>query len=285
MNNYFKKNLYFVFICLISIIFVGCSSSNNQQINSSFQQINNIVQQIKSIVNDEESKNIEIIKNMVRDDGYRFGDLFENSLSDITYEFYDPAEDGNTYVTIKGNIFYKDKPVVVTLQYKKIDDERYEFYTMTYNDIPQNTLETIAFFNFLEENAIKKAENYVSDDNSNAQIGDDNYNDNNYYDSYMSVYDDEEFILPTADREYIPIEYIESMVDNGDTSLIRLAVNEMFARHGITFQKPENIEYFSSKSWYYPIEGLTDEYVRENLFNEYEKENMNNLLYVEDMYK
>lgn len=94
-----------------------------------------------------------------------------------------------------------------------------------------------------------------------------------------------EYILPTADSEYISVEYMKSMVTNGDTSLIRLAVNEMFARHGATFSKQKNIDYFLSKSWYNPIEGVSDEYIQENLFNEYEKANLKNLLYVESLYK
>lgn len=129
----------FIFYLLILFSVSACSSSADQE-------MNNVFQQVKSMVNDEEIRNIEIIKNMVSDDGYKMGDLIENALASPTYEFYDPAEDGNVYITIKGNVKYKNVPVAVTLQYKKVGDERYEFYTMTYNDIPQNKLETLAFF-------------------------------------------------------------------------------------------------------------------------------------------
>lgn len=277
MNNCFKKTICLIFIFLIIVTVSGCSSSDNQDMNK-------ILQELNTMVNAEEDKNIEIIKNMVTNDGYKLGELIDNSVGSATYEFYNPAEDGNVYITIKGNITYMDKPIVVTLQYKKIADDNYEFHALEYNDIPQNEFEKVAFFKFLKENAIEKGLKKDKNDTINYNV---NKSSNN---EYSPLHEDQissngEYILPTADSEYIPVEYMESMVTNGDTRLIRLAVNEMFARYGYTFQKKENIDYFSRKSWYEPIYGLSDDYIKENLFNEYERENMKNLLYVENLYK
>lgn len=281
MNNLVKKVLYCLFISLVLLNISGCSSLNNQQINSVFQQVS-------SLFDDEKSKNIEIIKNLILE-GYKFGDLIENYMDDVTYDFYDSKNFGR-YITIKGNIDFLGTPVFTVIQFKKINEDLYEFSQIKINDVYQDITIKEEFYASLivsaMDNGLKRTSNAFGDYTLHTATSNNPSQSNNNKDySLYEPGEGSEYILPTADYEYIPIEYIKTMVKDGDTSLIRLAVNEMFARHGYTFQKPENIEYFSNKSWYYPIEGLTDEYVRENLFNEYEKENMNNLLYVEDMYK
>ncbi|MCC5910057.1 MAG: zinc ribbon domain-containing protein [Clostridiaceae bacterium] len=103
------------------------------------------------------------IKEMVMDSGIKLGDLIEAGVSSPTYELYDPAEDGNTYVTIKGDILYHDIPVEVAIQYKKVsedeDGSRYEFHTVTYNDIPRNQLQAMVFFEYLHQEYEKKHSN------------------------------------------------------------------------------------------------------------------------------
>lgn len=109
------------------------------------------VQEAKSTVLDAiESPVVQSIKAMTLDGSdYKIGDLVDASMGSPTYELYDPAEDGNIYVTVKGNITYADVPVVATLQYKKLEDEHYEFYTLCFNEVPQTNLVVGQFFDFL----------------------------------------------------------------------------------------------------------------------------------------
>lgn len=132
-----KKNIYMIIVMSIAL-FTSCSMNEQQEIKSI----------VKSVTNEEE---MSLIKNMELDGNVKLGDLVDAGVGSPTYELYDPAEDGNTYITIKGNITYNDIPMVVALQYKKVSEENYEFYTITYNDVPQNELERIAFFNYLYE--------------------------------------------------------------------------------------------------------------------------------------
>lgn len=127
----------FVLILLISIL-SGCESTNQQEVKS-------------TLLNSVDSPIVSQIKNLNTPEGIPLGDLIEAGMGSCTYELYDPAEDGNTYVTISGNITYNDIPVVAKLQYKQIGDSEYEFYTLVYNDLPRTELEVDEFFEYLYE--------------------------------------------------------------------------------------------------------------------------------------
>ena len=92
-------------------------------------------QEVKStLLNTVESSIVKQIKSLTTPEGILLGDLIEAGMGSCTYELYDPAEDGNTYVTISGNITYDGIPVVAKLQYKQISESEFEFYTLVYND-------------------------------------------------------------------------------------------------------------------------------------------------------
>lgn len=133
-----KKNIVLLLLVLVIITMVGCSQVEQQKVMS-------------AVTNALELPEIKAIREMTTDDGIMLGDLFEAGLSSPTYELYDPAEDGNTYVTIKGNVNYNGQDIVVAIQYKQVKDDYYEFYTITYNDIPQNMLQANAFYEYLYE--------------------------------------------------------------------------------------------------------------------------------------
>jgi len=134
-------------IVMSSVLMIGCSQVADQELKSIFLDAVN-------------SEQVKTIKDFQLDNGYRLGDLIDTGLAAPTYELFDPAVDGETYITISGNILYNNQEVVVGLQYKRINEtngnENYEFYTLVYNDLPQNALETVNFFNYLIENYEKK---------------------------------------------------------------------------------------------------------------------------------
>jgi|GEM_PF-4509345 len=144
MKKYYieKRKKLLLIICFILLVSSGCSQTEQQEVKS-------------NILNKMNSEEVKIIKEMVMDSGAKLGDLFEAGISSVTYETYDPASDGNTYVTIKGNVIYKEIDVVAGVQYKKVNEtdqgSEYEFYTLTFNDIPQSELVAIGFFEYLHE--------------------------------------------------------------------------------------------------------------------------------------
>ncbi len=78
----------------------------------------------------------------------------------------------------------------------------------------------------------------------------------------------EEYILPDSNRRYLTDADLRGM----DASQLRLARNEIYARHGRSFQTADLNNYFNSKSWYdgyIPQESFDD-----SVLNEYEKANL-----------
>lgn len=58
---------------------------------------------------------------------------------------------------------------------------------------------------------------------------------------------DSSYILPGSDTNLITTQQLSSM----DTASIRLARNEIYARHGLIFKSKDLQDYFSKKSWYH----------------------------------
>lgn len=80
---------------------------------------------------------------------------------------------------------------------------------------------------------------------------------------------DEEYIYPQSDSEYISAEDA-SQLDDDD---LRIAINEIYARHGYHFKSSELQDYFDSCSWY-TDEGITDQSEIKSDMNKYEKKNL-----------
>ena len=154
-----RKRIMLFMLLVISLIISGCNYVEQQEVKST----------VLETVNSQE---VIAIKNMMYDGRIKLGDLLESGLSSCSYELYDPAEDGNTYVTVSGNVEYNGVPIVATLQYKKISEENYEFYTLVYNDIPQNKLEVVNFYNYLLTSY---------DEQMNSALTEDTYNQNSEY--------------------------------------------------------------------------------------------------------
>lgn len=79
---------------------------------------------------------------------------------------------------------------------------------------------------------------------------------------------DGDYILEDSDSRYIGEEEIE---DFSDTEL-RLAKNEIYARHGRIFDSADLKDYFESKNWYKGTVKPSD--FDENVLNKYEKANI-----------
>ncbi len=88
-----------------------------------------------------------------------------------------------------------------------------------------------------------------------------------------------EYLLPEADSRYYSREELEQL---GFDSL-RLARNEILARHGRIFESEDLYSYFSSKSWYHP-QYTADEFdpQMDQILNAYEKANIEEIKKLEN---
>ncbi|MEH7082900.1 YARHG domain-containing protein [Neobacillus drentensis] len=74
-----------------------------------------------------------------------------------------------------------------------------------------------------------------------------------------------EYILPTSDKGVMSEEDVANLTKDQ----LRLARNEIYARHGYVFKSQDLQTYFSGKSWYQPDPSF------DGSLNEIEKENVN----------
>lgn len=90
-------------------------------------------------------------------------------------------------------------------------------------------------------------------------------------DLYLEVYEEPDFILPDSSSEFITRYTLEGLSDTD----LRIARNEMMARHGRRFKDETLQAHFDSKSWYYGTYAPDDfDKQMESLLNEYEKKNV-----------
>ena len=92
----------------------------------------------------------------------------------------------------------------------------------------------------------------------------------------------EQYILPESDSRY----YSESELDGLSEFEIKLARNELYARHGRKFDTPEVQAYFDSCDWYTGIMSASDydKQLGDTVFNEYEIANKNLIINYEKKY-
>ena len=77
-----------------------------------------------------------------------------------------------------------------------------------------------------------------------------------------------EFILPESNVRYITYKDIQGL----DETALRIAKNEIYARHGRLFQSEDLSQYFQSKSWYQGTIAPND--FSERVFNQFETANV-----------
>ena len=86
----------------------------------------------------------------------------------------------------------------------------------------------------------------------------------------------ENFILPGSDSRYIDMNEINYM----SKEELRLARNEIYARHGRQFEAEDLIQYFVSQPWYNG--SVSPEQFDESVLNEFEKANLNLIKSIEN---
>ncbi|MCR5178341.1 MAG: YARHG domain-containing protein [Lachnospiraceae bacterium] len=95
----------------------------------------------------------------------------------------------------------------------------------------------------------------------------------------MTVYDEySSYILPDSDSRYYTEAELRSLTDDE----LRLARNELYARHGRKFKSKDLQDHFDSKDWYVPIYGA-DEFdrIQNDILNDYEIANRDLIVKVE----
>lgn len=91
--------------------------------------------------------------------------------------------------------------------------------------------------------------------------------------------DTSEYILPYSNTRYLTEEDVKGLGKDE----IRIALNEIYARHGRIFQSEDLNAHFSSKSWYEPKYSAEEfSAVESSIMNDYEKKNIEFLAEIRD---
>ena len=86
------------------------------------------------------------------------------------------------------------------------------------------------------------------------------------------TYDNDDYILPDSDIEYISVSEIEGM----SKERLTLALNEIYARYGLMFNTTSIQQYFNSKDWYVP--SIKPGHFNDKVLNKYEKKNIDTIV-------
>lgn len=98
-----------------------------------------------------------------------------------------------------------------------------------------------------------KTDSDYDEDEDNYEYDEDSYTDEDD-DSEADEDSDKDYILADSSDKSISKSDIKSL-SNYD---LRIAINEIYARHGYTFQAADLNDYFNNKDWYEPDSSLTD---------------------------
>lgn len=107
---------------------------------------------------------------------------------------------------------------------------------------------------------------------SDSSLNTDSYSyDTNYYSNIDTYNEYDEYMVWGTDSGYFSKEYFEQLSDYE----LRIARNEILARHGRAFKDEELQEYFNNKSWYTPIYSPEEfDSNMESMLNGWEKANI-----------
>ena len=95
----------------------------------------------------------------------------------------------------------------------------------------------------------------------------------------VSAVDESEYMIPYSNTQYLTEKDVAELSNDE----IRIAINEIYARHGRKYEAEDLNAYFSSKSWYdpkYSAEEFSE--IEDSVLNDYEKKNIEILAAVRD---
>ena len=189
--------------------------------------------------NDEYFENIISVKPDEKTQKYKRNYYFTDGSLNYAY-IYDPDNSDDWY-----KLYYYDDGGV--LYCYKTPDKTYK-----YSDI---TPTKWGCFSFTE--ACSLYYKYILDSDED----DDDYDE----------YENKDYILPTSDSEYLTRSDVEDLSQEEN----RLAINEIYARHGYTYSTEDLQEYFEDKSWYHSDPDVNQSTWNDSMLNNYERENIN----------
>lgn len=161
--------------------------------------------------------------------------------------------DGKTITTIDINGFEAETPVLYL-----IDESQLQTDWNRYQNSKNESEKLIKEIADLNRGGTDSKDNFKNNDNRETKAESKTEN----------VISEGEYILPESDRRYLT----ESDLAGLDQAMLRLARNEIYARHGRLYETKDLNAYFSQQSWYHGY--LSAGEFNNSVLNEYERANI-----------
>lgn len=210
-----------------------------------------------------------------------YGEAFESFFDKTKWKYF-KSENEEDIVEFSGECTYQEAKVTATLQFiLSYAEGTFETGYFGMNGVPQNGLMTFAIISKVFEEysspnesheLTRISENTVGAVTSEAAeaVEDEallGYFAENDWETEENSSDTSEFIISDSNTRRLTDEEIFTL----SSDELRIATNEIYARHGRKFKDASLQEYFNSKSWY---QGLIEpDQFDEGLLNEIEKGN------------
>ncbi len=280
-----------IYILFIVLIFTSCSvkSEDKSEVNEDKSEVS----EDKSEVNEDKNESSE--EHIYISDSSDFKIIFPEEW----FGYYEvKEEEGVVYVIFTGKSktaqymqLTQDIPLfLICAESEKLkfyDNVRYKgeindvnFFTATFRDSSTTMLYSVAEnvdngreglpfdVDDEEENLVKNDWNMILNMKPDKIILD--YKTTEDKEESIDIHD--EYLLYDSNTRLLTPEDIKNL----SSKELRLAINEIYARHGRIFNTEEYKIYFNNKSWY--TEKIDSDKFDERIFNEYEKNNINFLL-------
>ena len=188
---------------------------------------------------------------------------YMNPFSEAGSYYINYVETGETLNLVDSKGFQSETPVLYLVTDTSHIQEDWEDYT-------NNEMQLISLQEELCQLLKPDSDNEEENDTNHEpeQAGEETYaSDENF-----ELAENPEYILSNSDQRHITQEEIDQL----SAEELRLAINEIYARHGRKFASEDLKQYFSSKSWYNGT--IEADQFDENVLNQYEKDNIAQLV-------
>jgi len=214
----------------------GCSSpvSTEKAVESVAE---NVEEQIKSVIQKQE-EHVLLVQS-----GYplayptcTYGATFDEFFGTPTWTCF-KADSGEDVVEFTGYCLYQEVEVKACLQFiLDVENNTFEAGAMSFNDVPQSSLITLSL---IDKAFTEYMDSHPTSDDSSKKL----------------IQAPEEETTAEATNEYILYESNTRAITDAEVSALtsdqlRIALNEIYARHGRRFKDAELQAWFDSKSWY-----------------------------------
>lgn len=245
-----------------------------------------------------EDEHVLSVKNIALNDKCQYstmGEAFDAYFTSPTWKYYkgtkygldedgdgepDYTEDNIDIVEFTGRCIYKGSAEVDALMQFTLEEGEFKLSFLSLNELPQSEMVTALFL--IDILGVDMVDLFITEDNETQDAPDETKTAEHIAETETAqenTSDVSEYIIPDSDTK----EYLDKDIRDMDLTEeeLRIARNEIYARHGRKFNDSALQAHFDACSWYKGT--IEPDAFDENVLNDIEKFNIDSISAVEDM--